>query len=337
MKSPPPRRPTSGPRLIGFVGFDGLAALDLIGPLDAFTHAAGAAERYQCRVYGLSRRAFACESGMEFKPHGLLSDAPALDTVIVPGGAGLRDPAINRPVAHWLRTHAAGIRRVVTVCTGIYALAPTGLLDGRRVTTHWRFAADVAARFPALRVEADKIFIRDGRFFTSAGVTAAIDLALWLIEADHGHPLAIEVARELVVYLKRNGGQEQYSSPLQLQSRSGDLEQLTTWIAGNLARTLTVDVLAERAHLSPRQLHRRFIAAFGQPVGEVVERLRLDAARERLTEHAYPIETVARLVGFQSADVFRRAFVRRYGTRPSDYRERFVRPVNGVSRARATN
>jgi transcriptional regulator GlxA family with amidase domain len=336
MKPSPPCRPTSGTRLIGIIGFDGVAALDLVGPLDAFTNAAGAPERYRCRVYGLSRKTFACESGLEFKPHGLLSDAPTLDTVIVPGGAGLRDPSINRPIADWLRAHAPGIRRVVTVCTGIYALAPTGLLDGRRVTTHWRFAADVATKFPALRVEADKIFLQDGRFYTSAGVTAAIDLALWLIEADHGHQLAINVARELVVYLKRSGGQEQYSSPLQLQSRSGDLAPLTTWMANNLARSLSVEVLSERAHLSPRQLHRRFVAAFGQPVGEVVERLRLDAARERLTEYAYPIETVARLVGFQSADVFCRAFVRRYGTCPSDYRDRFVRAVDGAPRAQAT-
>jgi transcriptional regulator GlxA family with amidase domain len=174
-----------------------------------------------------------------------------------------------------------------------------------------------------LRVDSDKIFLRDGRFFTSAGVTAAIDLALWLIEADHGRQLAIDVARELVVYLKRSGGQEQYSSPLQLQSLSGNLEPLMAWIAGNLTRSLSVEALAERAHLSPRQLHRRFVAAFGQPIGEVIERLRLDAARERLTEYAYPIEAIARAVGFRSADVFRRAFVRRYGTRPSDYRDRF--------------
>jgi len=313
------------PRIIGFVGFDGISALDLVGPFEAFTNAAGTGQRYECRILGLSTRAFTSEAGMTFRPHAQLGAARGLDTLIIPGGAGLRDPAIGLPLAGWLSANAARIRRVATVCTGIYALAPTGLLDGRRVTTHWRFAADVARRFPALRVEADQIFIRDGRFYTSAGVTAAIDLALSLIEADHGAHLAVEVARELVVYLKRSGGQDQYSSPLRLQASSGnDLAELTAWMSENLSQRLTIESLAERAGLSSRQLQRRFVAAFGSPVGEIVERLRLNVARERLSEYTGTVESVARLVGFRSADVFRRAFVRRYGTRPSDYRERFA-------------
>jgi len=258
-------------------------------------------------------------------PDAALEDASGIDTLIIPGGSGLRAPTTNACLAEWLRTRSTRIRRIAAVCTGIYGLAPTGLLDGRRVTTHWRYAADVAQRYPKLRVEPDRIFVADGRFFTSAGVTAAIDLALGLIEADHGPRLAVEVARELVVYLKRNGGQEQYSGPLRLQARSGDrLAELPAWIAANLTAPLTVETLAARANLSARQLQRRFVEDFGLTPGAVVERVRLDAARDRLSEGTYRIEQVARMVGFRSADVFRRAFVRQFGTRPSDYRGRFA-------------
>src|SRR5262249_1539201 len=146
----------------------------------------------------------------------------------------------------------------------IYALAPTGLLDGRRVTTHWNFAADVAARFPALKMEADRLFIQDGKYFTAAGVTSGIDLALALVEADHGTRLAVSVARELVVYLKRDGGQTQYSGPLQWQSRSPEsMAELTSWIAGRIDRPLATEAIARHANLSPRQLTRRFRSAFG--------------------------------------------------------------------------
>lgn len=318
------RRPRSRTRIVGFLGFNGVAALDLIGPLEAFACAAGPERRYVCRIFGVSRAPFTSESGTLFQPHASLAEAERVDTLIVPGGAGLRAPAINGPIARWLRDKTSAIRRIASVCTGIYAVAPTGLLDGRRVTTHWRFAADVAERFPALRMEPDRIFVRDGRFYTSAGVTAAIDLALAMIVSDHGRPLAMQVARELVVYLKRNGGQDQYSGTLQLQTRSGDrLEELVTWMLGNLTRPLTVDALAERAGMSPRQLQRRFTSSLGAPVGDFVERLRLDAARERLSESAYSIDEVARLVGFRSVDVFRRAFVRKFGILPREYRERF--------------
>src|SRR5262249_34938940 len=154
---------------------------------------------------------FASESGVLFKPHTLIRNAPRLDTLVIPGGKGLRNPEIQAPVVEWLKTHVSRIRRIATVCTGIYGLAPTGVLDGRRVTTHWRFSRDVARRFPELNVDANALFVRDGPFYTCAGVTSGIDLALALIEEDYGPRIALAVARELVVYLKRAGGQEQYS------------------------------------------------------------------------------------------------------------------------------
>jgi transcriptional regulator GlxA family with amidase domain len=318
-----------GTRVIGFVGFDGITALDLIGPLEAFSCAAGAARsRYQCRILGVSRRPFSAESGVVMRPHTSLEEAPHIDTLIIPGGAGLRKPSLNKRIVAWVRSRANSTRRIASVCTGIYGLAPTGLLDGRRVTTHWQFAQDVAARFPALRVEADRLFVQDGKFFTTAGVTAGIDLALALIESDHGSRLAVSVARELVVYLKRDGGQSQYSGPLQLQSRSpASLRDLTSWIAGRVHKDMTVETLAQHANLSVRQLHRRFRSAFGVTPGVLIERLRMDAARDRLRESRHSIKSVAEATGYASADVFSRAFVRQFGVTPSDYRSRFFESV----------
>ena len=216
------------------------------------------------------------------------------------------------------------VRRIASVCTGIYGLAPTGLLDGRRVTTHWRFAADVKARFPRLDVDPDAIYVRDGRFATSAGVTAGIDLALALIEEDHGPGLALAVARELVVYLRRSGGQSQYSTPLKLQAASTDpIHDVAAFVVENLDGDLSVERLAARAHLSPRQFSRRFTEALGVAPASFVSERRLDEAKRLLGEERSSVEAIASATGFRSADVFRRAFERRFGVGPRDYRARF--------------
>lgn len=320
------------PLRVGFIGFDGINAIDLSGPVEAFASATeldaepGAPPLYQTVVLGLSKRPFASDSGVIFQPHQTLASAPPLDTLIIPGGSGLRRPETQAAVAAWLRTHAKHIRRICSVCTGIYGLAASGLLDGRRVTTHWRWARRVAERFPALRMEPNAIFIQDGPFFTSAGVTAGIDLALTLIEQDFGAPLALEVARELVVHLKREGGQEQYSQPLQFQvaSSSDRLAALGAWIPAHLRRKLVVEALAEKACLSPRQFTRRFKKVFGATPADFVESARLDEARRRLSAHGSSIAAIADSVGFASADAFRRAFERRFGVTPRAYRQRFV-------------
>jgi transcriptional regulator GlxA family with amidase domain len=205
---------------VGFLGYDGVMALDLAGPIDAFTTAVvedsdGVPEScYEVVIIGLSARPFLSESGMIFKPHTTIKSAPALDTLIVPGGRGLRTPSTQRSAATWIRSRAAGIRRIVSVCTGVYALAAAGLLDGRQVTTHWRHARDLANRFPRLKVNPNALDLKDGPFYTCAGVTSGIDLSLALIEEDFGPRVALAVARELVVYLKRPGGQEQFSESL---------------------------------------------------------------------------------------------------------------------------
>jgi len=318
------------PLRVGIIGFDGLSALDLIGPAEAFAAATPEAKNqsaqspYEVVVIGLTRRRFTSESGVVFHPHTSLQSAPRLDTIIIPGGRGLRRPVVTLAVANWIRARAPQTRRIVSVCTGIYALATSGLLDGRRVTTHWRFAADVARRFPKLRMEPNAIFLNDGKFYTSAGVTAGIDLALALIEQDLGAAVALTVARELVVYLKRQGGQEQYSEPLQFQTRAIDrLTDLASWIASNPGSDLTIEALARRACLSPRHFVRRFKNAFGQPPGTFVQDHRLDEARRRLVAANLSIDAIATSVGFKSGDAFNRAFRHRFRITPGRYRRGF--------------
>ncbi len=316
--------------LIGFLGYEELTALDLVGPMEAFanatiTNGVHVARRcYDTTVIGLTNKPFVSESGLVFTPHHSIETAPDLDTLIIPGGKGLRRADIGSKVSTWIKTRARRTRRIASVCTGIYGLAPTGLLDGRHVTTHWRFTGDVAQTFPKLRVNENAIFLKDGPFYTSAGITAGIDLSLGLIEEDYGPSVALTVARELVVYLKRSGGQEQYSEPLRFQIHSTDrFADLATWIVSHLDQDLSVEALAERAFLSPRQFGRRFKSVFGRTPGAFVEGLRLSEARRRLLMPDNTIESVAVSVGFKSAHAFRRAFERNFGTRPSTYRSRF--------------
>ena len=273
---------------------------------------------------------------MLFQPHATLRNASALDTLVIPGGRGARIGPASATIARWISDRAPKIRRIASVCTGIYALAPTGLLDGRTVTTHWRFAHDVARRFPKLNVDHDALFVKDGSFFTAGGITASVDLALALIEEDFGPRVALAVARELVVYLKRPGGQKQYSEPLQFQCNSSDrFADLASWMLGHLRADLSLETLARRACLSPRHFARRFKQTFGGTPAAFVENLRLDDARRRLTERTQTIESVAAAVGFQSDDAFRRAFQRRFGVKPSSYRNRFDARANSSQNGRA--
>lgn len=317
------------PIRIGIIGYDGLTALDLVGPADVFASVPrdpepGRPAPYEIVTLGARGRTFTTDSGLAFRASRTLETAPALDTLIVPGGAGLREPRLNARVAAWVKARAGRFRRVVSVCTGIYGLAPTGLLDNRRVTTHWAFAADVARRFPRLRVEADALFVKDGPFYTAAGVTSGIDLALALVEEDFGPQVALSVARMLVVYLKRAGGQEQYSEPLRFQTRSEDrFSELAAWMAGHLHEDLSVETLAARACVSGRQFARRFKRSFGTTPAAFVEDLRLNESRRLLASGTSPVESVAGTVGFRSSDSFRRAFERRFGITPTGYRSRF--------------
>jgi transcriptional regulator GlxA family with amidase domain len=318
---------------VGFLGYERVNALDIVGPAEAFACAlepkpkGNATRCYEVHVMGLTRRPFVAESGVVFQPTVTIDSAPKLDTLIIPGGCGLREPEVNQKVAQWIGKRAKDTRRIASVCTGIYGLAATGLLDGRRAATHWRFAADVAKRFAKIRMEPNALFVKDGKFYSSAGVTAGIDLALALIEEDFGANVALAVAREMVVYLKRTGGQEQYSEPLQFQTQARDrFAQLAAWMTNNPTEEMSVDSLARRASLSPRQFFRRFKEHFGSSPAIFVEALRLNEARRRLTQAEASIESVAKSVGFRGPDSFRRAFTRRFRVTPNKFRRNFAMP-----------
>ena len=330
------------PLRVGFIGYEQANALDLVGPAEAFASAfrengKGKLEHcYEVFIIGLTKRSFVAESGIVFQPTTTLEAAPKLDTLIIPGGCGLRVPHINRRIVDWVLERATATRRVASVCTGIYGLAATGLLDGRRATTHWRFVAEVARTFPKLKIAPNALFVKDGAFYSSAGITAGIDLALALIEEDFGSKMALGVAREMVVYLKRSGGQEQYSEPLQFQATSSDrFPELVAWMTNNLTEEMSVESLARRASLSPRQFFRRFKEHFGSSPALFVETLRLNEARRRLSAGESSIESVAESVGFNGADSFRRAFERRFRVTPSKYRRSFGLPLQrGKTRTR---
>ena len=327
------------PLRVGLIGYDGVQALDIIGPSDAFTIAEIESDNgqrrpcYEVIIVGITNKPFRAESGVSFQPHTTLRNAPTLDTLIIPGGRGARIGQSSSLIAKWISSRAKRIRRIASVCTGVYALAPTGLLDGRRVTTHWRFANDVARRFPKLNVDHDALFLKDGPFYTAGGITASVDLALALIEEDYGPRVALAVARELVVFLKRSGGQKQYSEPLEFQINSTDrFADLASWMVEHMRGDLSLAALAKRVCLSPRHFVRRFKQAFAGTPAAFVENLRLDEARRRLSERTQTIENVASSVGFQSDDVFRRAFQRRFGVKPSSYRSQFDARTKSRSR-----
>jgi len=263
-------------------------------------------------------------------------DAEPIDTLIVPGVPVDQHCALQPELVAWIRRNAPRARRVCSVCTGAFYLAAAGLLDGRRATTHWRDAPHLARRFPNVHVDADPIFIRDAGpdgargdgervVWTSAGVTAGIDLALALIEEDLGHAVAMQAARRLVVFMKRPGGQSQFSAALAAQaSAGGPFEALHSWMVAHLREDLTVERLAEHARMTPRTFARRYVDEVGRTPAKTVSALRLEAASRALAESRRPLKRIALDCGFGSEQNLRRAFVRRFGVLPLEYRERFM-------------
>jgi transcriptional regulator GlxA family with amidase domain len=247
----------------------------------------------------------------------------ALDTLIIAGGIGVQAAYRDRTLVDWVRQRAGVARRVASVCTGAFLLAATGLLDGRRATTHWSRCADLAAAFPAVRVEHDPIYVNEGAIWTSAGVTAGIDMALALLEADLGRTIATEVARHLVVFAKRPGGQAQFSAGLALAGADARFDPLHDWIKRNLREDLAVPALAEQAGMSERSFVRHYRRITGTSPARAVERVRVEAARQALGETALPVKRIARDCGFGSEETMRRSFMRILAVPPHAYRERF--------------
>ena len=247
-----------------------------------------------------------------------------VDTLLVSGGDGRVEASKDERIKDFLRRSSLTARRYGSVCTGAFLLAEAGLLGGRRVTTHWAYCGVLAAQFSDISVDPDPIFVRDGNVITSAGVTAGIDLALALVEDDLGRDPALEVARHLVVFLRRPGNQAQFSTQLAAQlAHRAPLRDVQQWIADNPAADLSVPALASRASLSPRQFARAFAAEVGMPPGRYVDRIRLETARRRLEDTADGVEQTARACGYGTPEAMRRAFMRALGVSPGEYRRRF--------------
>ncbi|WP_244549399.1 GlxA family transcriptional regulator [Bradyrhizobium lablabi] len=305
-------------------------SLDVSGPLDAFLEAnrhASGGPLYEVRLVAIGTGRTIKLGGMSLvADSSIFDDGRSIDTMLV---AGTPDYAIAHDSTDfhaWLRRRAPKTRRYGSVCTGAFFLGASGLLDGMSATTHWQHAAELAERFPAAKVVPDQIYVQDGALYTSAGVTAGIDLALKLIEDDHGRDLALTVARRLVVFLKRPGGQSQFSAHLAAQmADEGKIRSLQHWILDHLSLDLSLVSLASRVAMSVRNLTRVFQDETGTTPADFVEMARVDAARRLLEESETPLQRVASRCGFGSLDTMRRAFLRRIGTGPSDYRERFRR------------
>jgi transcriptional regulator GlxA family with amidase domain len=305
-------------------------SLDISGPLDAFLEAnrqAPAKCNYDVRLLSIGPDRTVQVGGMSLVAHGsILQDEAPIDTLLVAGTPDYAQAYSASPLHAWLRRHAPRSRRHGSVCTGAFFLGAAGLLDGLNATTHWQHAAELAERFPAVKIVPDQIFVQDGALWTSAGVTAGIDLALKLIEDDHGRDVALAVARRLVVFLKRPGGQSQFSAHLAAQlATEGRIQTVQHWALEHLSLDLSVKTLASRAAMSVRNFTRVFQQETGITPADFVEMARVDSARRLLEDTDKPLQRVAASCGFANPDTMRRAFVRRIGTGPSEYRERFRR------------
>jgi transcriptional regulator GlxA family with amidase domain len=328
-----PKSPRSSPtsiRAIEVLTFPAVQLLDVTGPVQVFASAndlvanAGGAPPYRLRLVTQGEQGVVSSAGVTLATGPLSRRSEALDTLLVAGGQGVEAAAANPALVDWLRQRAAQARRVASVCTGAFLLAAAGLLDGRRAVTHWKDCARLAQRFPAVRVEPDPIFVRDGRVWTSAGVTAGIDLALALVEEDLGRSMALAVARYMVVFLKRPGGQAQFSATLALQAADDKFGALHDWINRHLGDDLSLSVLADQAGMSERSFSRHYAEATGQTPARAIERLRVEAARRLLSESRTPVKRIAQRCGFGSEETMRRSFLRLLAVTPQDYRSRFT-------------
>jgi transcriptional regulator GlxA family with amidase domain len=321
-------------RRVVFIAGPGTEILDLVGPLQVFARAAemfgkqnpGSPPIYSVEVVTTSaHRSFVANCGLRVTGHKTFRRLRGkIDTLLIAGGSAIEQDEISSDVVHWLRKIAGRIRRIGSVCTGAMLLARAGLLDGRRATTHWNWCHVLIKRAPRANVDPNPIFVRDENVYTSAGVTAGMDLALALVEEDHGSQLALQVARNLVLYLRRPGGQSQFSAALSLQlTDRKPLRELESWVLDNLNKPLTVPVLAQRVAMSPRNFARVFVKEMKTTPAKFVERLRVESARRRLEESQNSMETIAGECGFGNINSMRNVFQRALKIPPGQYRRHF--------------
>lgn len=321
-------------RTIGIVAFPDVEVLDITGPFEVFNFAnlglirQGIAQEnvYTLKLLAEKPGPIATMSGLHIVAEDMYGDPNAVfDTLLIPGGC-IEKVLNNEMLITWIKAMSSRVRRLVSVCTGAFLLAEAGLLNGRKATTHWDFCQPLAKSYPGIQVEPDYIFIKDGHIFTSGGITSGIDLALALLEEDWGRDLALYVARYLVVFLKRPGGQSQFSNYLTNEaSHRTDLRDLQAWIMEHIHQDLNVESLAERMAMSPRNFARLFLTETGMTPAKFVEMTRIDRARHLLETGDLSVEMIAGKTGFNDAERMRRAFIRQLGVNPQNYRQRFSR------------
>lgn len=321
--------PTKAARVIEVLAYPLVQLLDVTGPLQVFASAnehitqAGGAAPYVLRVVAKGGAPITASAGVGIATHALPRGRSVVDSLMVAGGPGVDAAAEDSELVDWLKRRATQARRVASVCTGAFLLGQAGLLDGRRAVTHWSYCAELSRRYPSIKVEPDPIFVRDGAIWSSAGVTAGIDLALALVEEDLGRATALAVARYLVVFLKRPGGQAQFSAALSLQSAEDEFGALHEWIGKHLTDDLSLPVLARQAGMSERSFSRHYARATGVTPVHAIERLRVEAARRLLSETRQPVKRISQRCGFGSEETMRRSFLRVLAATPQDYRARF--------------
>lgn len=313
---------------IAVLAFPNVQMLDLVGPIDVFHEAArqaGSPGAYEFEIVSPTPGVLTASNGMKFQPNATLdTSSPDIDTLLIAGSPSVNLVENDSAIKDWLVKYAKTVRRMGSVCSGALLLAHSGLLDGKRATTHWNSTARLTRMFPTVKVEPDMIYIKDGNLYTSAGVTAGLDLALAMVEEDFGRATALKVAREFVMFLKRPGGQSQFSAHLAAQTaEKSAIRDVQNWVLENLNKPLSVDVLAAHAGMSTRNFARLFKRECNVTPADFVEGARIDAARRLLEETKNPLKRVAVMSGFGDPNSLRRAFLRRLGVSPSDYRTRF--------------
>ncbi|MFI5120409.1 MAG: GlxA family transcriptional regulator [Thermoanaerobaculia bacterium] len=317
------------------LAYPDIQMLDVMGPLEVFSrtsrwlkdHGKRGDDAYSVEIIGVKRGAFRASSGLRLHADRRFDEVGrGLDTLLIAGGRGAETYRAHPPLLAWIRRQAGWVRRLASVCTGAFFLAEAGLLNGRRATTHWGSCARLARQFPNVRVEPDTIFVKEGSIYTSAGVTAGMDLALAMVEEDHGREVALAAARELVMFLRRPGGQAQFSTQLAAQFAEHDpLRDLQAYILDHPRADLSVETLARRVAMSPRNFARVFTREVEMTPARFVTSVRVETARRLLEESSERLETICSLSGLGSTESMRRAFLRVLGIPPTRYRERFNR------------
>jgi transcriptional regulator GlxA family with amidase domain len=337
-KAPAKHSPIARTHRVVMLGYPDAQMLDVIGALEAFARSSlqlqqrgiSSVPAYSVEVVGLKAGSFATSSGIRLVAERAYHQVPSADTLLIAGGLGCFKVMQDEAVLQWIRRLAPGVTRLGSVCTGALILARTGLLDGRQATTHWDDMEHLLQVGPSIKVQRDAIYVRDGKFYTSAGITAGIDMALAMVEEDWGQPVALATAQMLVMFLKRPGGQSQFSTHLAAQFSEDDkLKELQLWMLEHLDKDLSVPRLAARVAMSERNFARRFTQSVGMTPAAYVIKIRLEAARRKLEENDLQVAQVSRRCGFGTQETMRRTFVAELGVSPSDYRQRFRSATTG--------